>query len=84
MTGFEEMWSQVHRLGVGVDHMPPSLSEALGDTAVNAIYQAVLDGKNPAEIGKAILNEPQKYHLLDFMRPLINKEVLNQAQHVEY
>ena len=60
MTGFEEMWSQVHRLGVGVDHMPPSLSEALGDTAVNAIYQAVLDGKNPAEIGKAILNEPQK------------------------
>ena len=60
MTGFEEMWSQVHRLGVGVDHMPPSLSEALGDTAVNAIYQAVLDGKNPAEIGRAILNEPQK------------------------
>ena len=25
MTGFEEMWSQVHRLGVGVDHIPPSL-----------------------------------------------------------
>ena len=57
LSAFQEMWGQVHRVGVGIDPLPVELEASLGTRLYNQVIKAVLQTKDPAKLGKVIRGE---------------------------